>query len=133
MVFLAISGEVCFSLLDSCRKTYYSRYVFGAATQTTFLTTANCERMERNTVGKIERADTFRTTTLRGVQRQKVDTKTSDVDIEEVESLGGVGVEVERGRDSLPQTFLAHSAKKLRDFGEWLDGAELIIGQGDRY
>ena len=131
LIELTVSAEVALGISSGDREANHAGDVLGAAAETAFLTAAEGERLQGDAVGLIESADAFGSAALGGVDGEQVNAETGDVQVQQTESLGGVGVEVERSGEAASKAVGAGGTNEGGDFGEGLDGAELVVGERD--
>ena len=131
LIELTVSAEVALSISGGNGEANHAGDVLGAAAETAFLAAAESERLQGDAVGLIESADTFGAAAFGGVDGEQVNTETGDVQVQQTESLGGVGVEVERSGEAASKAVGAGGTNEGGDFGEGLDGAELVVGERD--
>ena len=126
-----MSAEVALGISSGDREANHAGDVLGATAETAFLTAAESERLQGDAVGLIESADTFGAATFGGVDGEQINAEAGDVQIQQAESLGGVGVEVERSSEAASKAVGAGGTNEGGDFGEGLDGTELVVGERD--
>lgn len=132
MVEFAVGAEMLLGIGGSDGESDYAWDVLGAAAETALLAAAESERLQGDAVGLVESADAFGAAAFGSVDGEQINAEAGDVQVQQTESLGGVGVEVERSGEAASKAVGAGGTNEGGDFGEGLDGAEFVVGERDR-